>query len=118
MADVYRGDDVEIVDTVKDENGVLIAVNSLATITVEVCHHQSGDSLKSGTKAAGIVKIVDADAGQIGFYIDDELTASATLGSYDYILSVEEADSNFADAKKTTTYVIENVFYLKRKKKS
>lgn len=115
MTTIYKGDDIEILDAVKDENGNKIALNALSSIAVEVKHSKTGEVLKSGTYAGGEVKIASTSLSQIGFYIDDELTSEARIGSYDYVITVGEANLNFTDGIKTTTSITKYIFQLNEK---
>ena len=113
MDNYIQGESIELAITINDENGTIIDLDTLLTISISVYNRDTNVVLKAGTKADGDITYDSvASTGIIKFYIEDGLTSLANTGVYSYILSVTQFDSGFDDNTDTGKYT-ENAFTLK-----
>ena len=111
--DTYiQGESIELNILIKNEDGVIIDLDTFQTISISVYNAVTNIVLKNGTKADGDITYSTAASGIISFFIEDGLTATATKGRYHCLLTVTQTDTQFDDNTDTGKYIA-HAFILK-----
>ena len=98
MDKYIKGESIELKISLTLPDETIIDLTTLSSISISVYHSVLKTVLKAGTYAGGeITYFTDGSDGIFLFNIEDGLTATASAGIYEYLVTVTETDAKFDD---------------------
>lgn len=96
MKNIVRNKSFEFELTLKyEDTAVAINLSTLTDITVVIREKKTRTVLMTKLYSTGGVTIVTAASGICSVYVNDTDTASAALGAYEYLATIDIANANF-----------------------